>query len=200
MKLPSITFTQDALSRFEQVIDKEWLITNGLGGYASSSVLGINTRKYHGLLVAALHPPGDRTVCLSKLDEDLIVGADTYRLGTNEFHDKMYPEGYKFIKQFSIAPYPNYSYDVGNVKVDKTVFMPKGKNAVCAIYNVANGNNSEVTFRIYPHVNLPLLSHCCLPRQNSFRFHAEKQCQTVRNYLSTSTSHNRVTHNRRLVY
>ena len=76
------------LSRFEQVIDKEWLITNGLGGYASSSVLGINTRKYHGLLVAALHPPGDRTVCLEKLDEDIIVGSDTYRLGTNEFQTK----------------------------------------------------------------------------------------------------------------
>ncbi|MCX6643725.1 MAG: glycogen debranching enzyme N-terminal domain-containing protein, partial [Candidatus Bathyarchaeota archaeon] len=63
MKPPTIVFTQEALSRFGEVIQKEWLITNGLGGYASSTVLGINTRKYHGLLVAALHPPGDRTVC-----------------------------------------------------------------------------------------------------------------------------------------
>ncbi len=85
MKLPAITFTQEAFSRFGEVMQKEWLITNGLGGYASSTVLGINTRKYHGLLVAALHPPGDRTVCLSKLDEDVIVGDDVYRLGSNEF-------------------------------------------------------------------------------------------------------------------
>ena len=88
---------------FGEVIEKEWLITNGLGSYASSTVLGINTRKYHGLLVAALDPPGNRTVCLSKLDEDVIVGDDVYRLGSNEFHDAIYPEGYKLIKQFSIC-------------------------------------------------------------------------------------------------
>ena len=86
MKLPAITFNQETLSRFGEVMRKEWLITNGLGGYASSTVLGINTRKYHGLLVAALHPPGDRTVCVSKLDEDVFVGNDVYRLGANEFH------------------------------------------------------------------------------------------------------------------
>ena len=74
MKPPAIALTQEALSRFGEVIQKEWLITNGLGGYASSTVLGINTRKYHGLLVGALHPPGDRTVCLSKLDEEVFVG------------------------------------------------------------------------------------------------------------------------------
>ena len=79
MKPPAIGFTQEALSRFGEVIQKEWLITNNLGGYASSTVLGINTRKYHGLLVAALHPPGDRTVCLSKLDEDVILGNEIGR-------------------------------------------------------------------------------------------------------------------------
>ena len=85
MKLPAISLNGQELSHFEEAIKKEWLITNGLGGYASSTVLGVNTRKYHGLLVAALHPPGDRTVCLSKLDEDIIVGDDVFRLGTNEF-------------------------------------------------------------------------------------------------------------------
>jgi predicted glycogen debranching enzyme len=104
MKLPTITFNRETLSRFEEVIGKEWLITNGLGGYASSTVPGINTRKYHGLLVAALHPPGDRTVCLSKLDEDVIVGSDVYSLGATEFHDVIYPQGYKLIQEFSLAP------------------------------------------------------------------------------------------------
>ena len=150
MKLPAITFTQEALSRFGEAIEREWLIINSLGGYASSTVLGINTRKYHGLLVAALHPPGDRTVCLSKLDEDVIEGNDVYRLGANDFHDVIYPQGYKLIKAFSIAPYPKYTYDLGNIKVDKTIFMPKNKNAVSAIYKVNNQNNSNVKFRIYP--------------------------------------------------
>ena len=150
MKLPAITFNQEALSRFNEVIEREWLVTNGLGGYASSTVLGLNTRKYHGLLVAALYPPGDRTVCLSKLDEDVIVGKDTFRLGTNEFRNVIYPQGHKLIEQFSIAPYPTYTYDLDSIKVDKTIFMPKNKNAVSAIYNVNNQNNSNVIFRIYP--------------------------------------------------
>ena len=130
MKLPSMTYSHDALGHFEQVIDKEWLITNALGGYSSSSVLGINTRKYHGLLIAALHPPGDRTVCLSKLDEDVIVGKNIYRLGTNDFHDTMYPQGYMYLTDFSISPIPMFTYEIGDVKVNKTVFMPKHENAI----------------------------------------------------------------------
>jgi predicted glycogen debranching enzyme len=150
MKLPAITLPKDALARFGEVVEKEWLVTNGLGGYASSSVLGINTRKYHGLLVAALDPPGNRTVCLTKLDEDILVGDDVYRLGSNEFHDTIYPEGYKLIEQFSINPFPTYTYDVGNVQVEKTLFMPKNKNAVAVTYKIANKNTVDVKVRLYP--------------------------------------------------
>jgi predicted glycogen debranching enzyme len=150
MKLPAITFQKEALSRFGELLEKEWLITNGLGSYASSTVPGINTRKYHGLLVAALDPPGNRTVCLSKLDEDVIVGNDVYRLGSNEFHDVIYPEGYKLINQFSIDPFPTYAYDLGNVQVSKTVFMPKNKNTVAITYKLANKNSYDVKIRLYP--------------------------------------------------
>ncbi len=150
MKLPAITFQKEAFASFGKLIEKEWLITNGLGGYASSTVPGINTRKYHGLLVAALDPPGNRTVCLSKLDEDVLVGNDVFRLGSNEFHDVIYPEGYKLIRQFSIDPFPTYSYDLGSVQVSKTVFMPKNKNAVVVTYKLINKNNSDVKIRLYP--------------------------------------------------
>ncbi len=150
MNLPAITYHKDALSHFGEFIEKEWLVTNGLGSYASSTVLGINTRKYHGLLVAALDPPGNRTVCVSKLDEDVIVGTDVYRLGANEFHDTIYPEGYKLISQFSLAPFPTYSYNVSSVHVSKTVFMPKNKNATAVTYNIINNNDSDVKVRLYP--------------------------------------------------
>ncbi len=106
MKLPTIAFNQNELSRFGEAIGKEWLITNGLGGYASGTVLGVNSRKYHGLLVAALNPPGERTVCLSKLDEDISVGSDVYRLGANEFAGTIYPHGYDFLTGFSSSPFP----------------------------------------------------------------------------------------------
>ena len=150
MNLPAITYPKEALSHFGEVIEKEWLITNGLGGYASSTVLGINTRKYHGLLVAALDPPGNRYVCLSKIDEDMLVGNDVYRLGSNEFHDTIYPDGYKLIGQFSIDPFPNYTYELGNMQVTKTVFTPKNKNAVAITYKVTNKNNSDATVKLYP--------------------------------------------------
>ena len=150
MNLPAIAFTAEMLSRFAEVMRKEWLITNGLGGYASSTVLGINTRKYHGLLVAALHPPGDRTVCVSKLDEDVLVGEDVYRLGANEFQGPIYPQGYKLLKTFSVAPFPTYLYGFSNVEVNKTVFVPKNKNAVSIIYKVSNENAFAAKLRIYP--------------------------------------------------
>jgi predicted glycogen debranching enzyme len=150
MNLPSITFQKEALSHFGELIEKEWLITNGLGSYGSSTVLGINTRKYHGLLVAALDPPGNRTVCLSKLDEDVLVGDDVYRLGSTEFHNVIYPEGYKLIGQFSIDPFPTYNYDLGNVQVKKTVFMLKNKNIVVITYKLTNKNNLEAKVRLYP--------------------------------------------------
>jgi predicted glycogen debranching enzyme len=150
MKLPAINITRDALARFDDAIGKEWLVTNGLGGYAASTVLGINTRKYHGLLVAALHPPGDRTVCLAKLDEDVLVGNSIYRLGANEFHDKIYPEGYCSLKELVVSPFPSFAYSVPDIEVTKTIFMPKGKNAVAAIYKVLNQGGAEIRIRVYP--------------------------------------------------
>ena len=150
MKPPAIGFTEEALSRFGEVIQKEWLITNNLGGYASSTVLGINTRKYHGLLVAALHPPGDRIVCLSKMDEDVILGNDLHQFSANEFVGVIYPQGYRSLKAFSISPFPSYMYGFGGVEVSKTIFMAKKKNTVSVIYRVLNQNSNEAILRIYP--------------------------------------------------
>ena len=74
MDLPRIHLEQNVLSDLDEAIRREWLVTNGIGGYASSTVSGINTRKYHGLLVAAFNPPIDRWVLLTKLDEEIRIG------------------------------------------------------------------------------------------------------------------------------
>ncbi len=150
---PALTIKKEQLSRFSEVIAQEWLITNGLGGYASSSVLGINTRKYHGLLVAALDPPGGRTVCLAKVDEDLLVGDGIFRLGSNEFADITFPQGYTFIEEFKLNPHPTYRYQTGNIAIEKTVFMPRHKNAVAVLYQVTNHNNTDAAIRLYPLLN-----------------------------------------------
>jgi predicted glycogen debranching enzyme len=150
MKLPPITYPNESLKRFGEVIAQEWIITNGLGGYTSSTVPGINTRKYHGLLVAALTPPGDRTVCLAKLDEDIITGGVTHRLGSSEFQDVIYPDGYKLIVQFSLEPNPTYRYDIGHVGLTKTVFLPKLKNASVILYRASNKSASDAKIRLFP--------------------------------------------------
>jgi predicted glycogen debranching enzyme len=149
-KLPNITINREAFGHFDEAIRSEWLVTNGLGGYASSTVLGVNTRKYHGLLVAALHPPGDRTVCLAKLDEEVAVGSNSYHLGTNEFHDKIFPQGHVYLKEFTLDPFPRYVYEVQDLEVQKTVLMPEEKNAVAVKYKVLNQGMAEAKIRVYP--------------------------------------------------
>lgn len=115
--------------------DREWLLANGLGGYASSTLIGLNTRKYHGLLVAAF-APGDRRVMLSKINEAVVVGGKTYPLSTNQYWDNVDPDGYKYLKGFSLNPQPHFTYEVPGARVEKTLYMPHGTNAVLVEYNV----------------------------------------------------------------
>ncbi len=150
MKLPIIIIKKAAFGHFDEAIRSEWLVTNGLGGYSSSTILGLNTRKYHGLLVAALHPPGDRTVCLAKLDEEVLVGSNSWLLGANEFRDKIFPQGHAYLEEFGLQPFPRYVYQVQAVEIRKTIFMPKEKNAVAVKYRVLNHGGSEAKIRVYP--------------------------------------------------
>ena len=83
----------------ENGIKKDWIITNGIGGYSSSTILGINTRKYHGLLVAPLNPPANRYVILSKVDESFESDGKEYILYSNMGKDYI-STGYKYLKSF----------------------------------------------------------------------------------------------------
>jgi predicted glycogen debranching enzyme len=153
MKLPLINVERAVFSNFEKAIQKEWLVTNGLGGYASSTVLSLNTRKYHGLLVAALHPPGDRRVLLTKLDEEISLDDIVWRLGVNEFNNAMFPEGHRFLDKVSMSPFPTFHYVACYVDVFKRIFMPHEKNAVVTLYNVSNRNDEDVNVRVFPLLN-----------------------------------------------
>ena len=91
---------------FEAAIKREWLETNGIGGYASSTISGANTRRYHGLLVAATRPPVERMVLLSKFEETVIVDGKRYELSCNQYPGKVHPEGYQFLTGFRLDPFP----------------------------------------------------------------------------------------------
>src|SRR5438445_13771329 len=87
---------------------KEWLETNGLGGFASSTVEGLNTRRYHGLLVAALPPPVGRAVLLSKFEETLFLGGRSYDLGCKQYPRVLHPLGFHYLQMFRLSPFPTF--------------------------------------------------------------------------------------------
>lgn len=153
VNLPKIHLDRHVLSKFNRAIQMEWLVTNGLGGYASSTALGINTRKYHGLLVAALNPPVNRTVFLTKLDEEVKVGNNMYSLGSNEFKQGIHPKGYCFLQDFWVDPFPTYKYVLQNVEAHKTIFMPYRKNAVVVVYEFLNPQQKDISIHVFPLIN-----------------------------------------------
>jgi predicted glycogen debranching enzyme len=124
----------------DQPDTREWLATNGLGGYASGTACGANTRRYHGLLVAALEPPGQRTVLLSRLDETVIVGGEVYELGANFWSSgSIAPQGYHHLKSFQASPVPTWEYQVGLGRLVKRVACLPGQNAVAISYRLEGG-------------------------------------------------------------
>ncbi len=153
MKLPVASFGKSFLPDFGEAVTKEWVLANGLGGYASSTLFGLNTRKYHGLLVAAFDPPEDRRVCLEKLDEEVRVGKDVFGLGCNEFQNVVCPEGHEFLQEFSMGIFPRFVYRAGAVDLIKTVFLPREENAVVSLYSVSNGSDDEAAVKVFPLVN-----------------------------------------------
>ena len=125
---------------FETISSKEWIVTNGIGGYASSSVCGANTRRYHGLLVASFNPPTDRRVLVSKLEEKIISAREEFYASTNSYPGKIHPEGYRYLKSFSRKPLPSSVFTNGKHTFTKTVFMRYGKNTTIVEYT---NNGSE---------------------------------------------------------
>jgi predicted glycogen debranching enzyme len=122
----------DVLHDFERASQLEWIETNGLGGWAGSSVTFANTRRYHGMLVAALPGRTERTVLVSKLDET-VNGID---LGTNRFPDVVHPRGFERLVSFRRDIFPVWEYAAGGVKLRKTVVAPRGENLTIVLYEV----------------------------------------------------------------
>lgn len=133
-------------------LKKEWLITNGIGGFASSTIIGANTRRYHGLLIAPLKPPANRNLILSKLDESIIIGDEKYDLYTNVCKDFI-SDGYKKLESFEQNPLPEYVYKVKNIKISKKIVMLYGHNTVLINYSLKNTEKDEIKMVIAPIMN-----------------------------------------------
>ena len=129
-------YTKENLD-IENGLKKEWLITNGLGGFASSTIIGANTRKYHGLLIAPLTPPARRHLILSKVDESIFIGDNKYDLYTN-VGENYISQGYKYQTSFENDNFPTYKYEIQGVEISKTICMKKGKEMVGVYYKIKN--------------------------------------------------------------
>jgi glycogen debranching enzyme len=121
--------TQD----FARAIGLEWLETNGLGGWAGTTVAGAHSRRWHGLLVAATEP---RTVLLSKLDETLHVGGESFELSCNQFPGAIVPRGFEHLTAFRKDLFPVFELEAGGVRLRKTVAALDGENSTLVLYEV----------------------------------------------------------------
>ena len=131
-------FTKEDLN-LENGLKREWLLTNGRGGFASSTIIGANTRKYHGLLIAPLTPPARRYLILSKLDESIQIGDKQYDLYTN-VGENYISQGYKYQETFEKDYFPTYSYKIEDVKISKTICLEYGKDVVGIYYKIKNSD------------------------------------------------------------
>lgn len=140
-----IQFSDQTGSNVKAASGREWLETNGIGGFASSTILGLNTRRYHGLLVAATKPPVGRFVLLSKLEETIVIDGKSYGLSANRYPGVVHPEGYRFLKKFRLDPFPIFTYEVDGFEIEKSLFMIQGENSVVVQYDLRDAPTAKLS-------------------------------------------------------
>ncbi|MGQ9603923.1 MAG: amylo-alpha-1,6-glucosidase [bacterium] len=148
-----IRFTQEDLKDFEANLAREYLETNGIGGYSSSTVLGLRTRKYHGLLISAQKPPLDRLLMVADFEETLLIRGKRIDLSKNEYLGAIHPQDNNYLTEFSIDPLPRWIFEVYGITLTKTVFMCQGENTTCVIYEIRSSGEiraSEVLLELKP--------------------------------------------------
>ena len=137
----------------ESLIAREWLAVNGAGAFASSTVPSLNTRKYHGLLVAAMAPPVRRMVLLSRVEETVNCGGKPVALGNNEYPGSIHPTGYENLRAFSTLPFPRWAYQHGSWAIEKSLNLLEEQNTVCLTYTLV-GSTEPVTLELRPFLAL----------------------------------------------
>jgi len=137
-----ITIDKSTTQNIDKAIQLEWLETNGLGGWASSTIIGANTRRYHGLLIAATKPPVGRVTLLSKLDETIDLHGKQYELQCNCYPGTVQPAGYKYLEKFEQDLFPTFEYSIEGVKIRKTIAAIQGENTTVIIYEILKAISS----------------------------------------------------------
>jgi predicted glycogen debranching enzyme len=142
-----INFGREVCGNLEAGLEREWLETNGIGGFACSTVPGINTRRYHGLLTASLHPPVARYVLLSKVEETVFLNGARFDLSANLYPGTVHPDGHLYLQSFRLDPFPIFTWEIGGIQIEKRVFMVHGENTVVIEYALPGAGDCTLEVR-----------------------------------------------------
>ena len=169
----------------ENGLKKEWIITNGIGGYASSTIIGANTRKYHGLMVAPLYSPARRILVLSKLDESIILDGRKHDLFTNVCKNYV-SNGYKYLESFQKEILPVFKYKVEDTEITKTICMQYERNTTIVYYKIRNGN-SKAKLQLAPIYNFR--DFHSMNTNHSFDLKQEIESDKIKLVIDNNTHH-----------
>ncbi len=152
---------QEVCRDFERSSRLEWLDTNHTGAYAMGTAAGVNTRRYHSLLIASLNPPADRYSILSRVEEQLTVGSQTFDLATAQYPGVVHPQGFRLLEEFRLRPFPTWRYRAGPATLLKTVCVLDHQQAVLVRYE------TSVPCRLEVRILLSFRDYHSLTHQNT---------------------------------
>jgi predicted glycogen debranching enzyme len=141
--LAEVQFGREILGNLELAESREWLVTNGLGGFASGTAAGTSTRRYHGLLMASLQPPTDRTLLVAGVDETVRYGGASFPLATNRWlSGEVSPKGYLNMESLHLeGTKPVWRYALADALLEKRIWMKQGENTTFVEYTLARASS-----------------------------------------------------------
>ena len=163
-------YTQKDWTTFKEGIKREWAVTNGIGGYAGSSMIGAHSRTHQGYLIASLHAPIERYLVFSKINETATVGTRTVSFETSQHRASgktVYTEGQKFLTSFIYDGSVHYTYETDNFSFEKHITLKRNANVCAVSYELTAGDN-DCTFTLTPLFNYREHSESSTP--DSLRF------------------------------
>lgn len=167
---PPIVIPGEVCRDFERSSRLEWLETNHTGGYAMGTVAGVNTRRYHSLLLASLCPPATRYSILPRVEERLIVDDDAFELASVQYPGVVQPHGFNLLEEFRLDPFPIWRYRTGQTVIEKAVCLLDRQQSVLVRYLSSQSCRLEVrlllAFRDY---------HSLTQRNTAVRTNASEQ-------------------------
>ncbi len=142
MQNAQVNFGREICGVIDVAEQREWMVTNGIGGFASGTVSGNLTRRYHGLLIAALAPPVGRTQLVARLDETARYAGNESALATNRWESgAVEPKGYLNIESFRLdGTTPAWQFAVADALIEKRIWMKHGENTTCVQYTLLRGS------------------------------------------------------------